>query len=432
MTKRHVEPKLVATAAAFDDFLDDIEGVDRLAIDTEANSMHAYRARLCLIQCSDATRDWILDPLAGFDLDPFFAILEDPDIEKIFHDAEFDILLLSREHDVRLRGLFDTKVAASALGEEQFGLASLVHRRFGAKLDKTQQRSDWGKRPLDESQVRYAAEDTHYLLELASQLVEELDDADAIRWELARAEFRRLKRLRSKEEPKNPDAWLRIKGSNLLAPKELVVLRELWRWRESVAEKRDLPPFKVLGNAQLLAITRARPTDLEGLARIDGVAGRPLERYGAIWVRILESLRDHPGLNRPVEPERSSAERREGREDGEVFERLKRWRKRVADTTRIDASLVLHREVLERVSKLRPRPSTRAELEATGDFEEWRLDAFAEGLLAAIAGQGSGAGDRGSSDRGRRKPANSRAKKNAKTTGRGRAASKPSKRRRSE
>ncbi|MCB9917567.1 MAG: ribonuclease D [Planctomycetes bacterium] len=426
MTKRHVEPKLVATAAAFEDFLDDIEGVDRLAIDTEANSMHAYRARLCLIQCSDATCDWILDPLAGFDLDPFFAILEDPDVEKIFHDAEFDILLLSREHDVRLRGLFDTKVAASALGEQQFGLASLVHRRFGANLDKTQQRSDWGKRPLDESQVRYAAEDTHYLLELASQLEAELDDADALRWELVRAEFRRLERLRSKEEPKDPDAWLRVKGTNLLGPKELIVLRELWRWRESVAEKRDLPPFKVLGNAQLLAIARARPTDLEGLGRIDGVAGRPLERYGSIWLRILESLRDHPGLSRPVEPERSTAQRREAREDGEVFERLKRWRKRVADTTRTDASLVLHREVLERVSKLRPRPSTRAELEATGDFEDWRLDAYAEGLLAAIAGQGPAA-----SDSGRRKPAKARTK-NAKNTGRGRAASKSGKRHRSE
>lgn len=386
MEERQHETRLVADADEFEDFLDAIEGEERLAIDTEANSMHAYRARLCLIQCSTRHGDWVLDPLAPIDFDPFFAVLEDERVTKVFHDAEFDVLLLNGEHDVRLRGLFDTKVVATALGETQYGLASLVERRFGAKLDKSQQRSDWGKRPLEEVQIRYAADDTRYLLDLADELEGRLDASDELRQREVRAEFRRLEGLVAKKEARDPDDWARLKGAHLLEAKERVILREFWRWREAVAEKRNQPPFKILGNAQLLAIARSRPVDVAALARIEGVGGRLLERYASTWLGILTALRDHPGIAKPTEPQRSAEQRKIDREDVEALERLKRWRKAVADERRTDPSLVMHREVLERLSRVRPRPTSREELEVLGDFEAWRLNAYSEALLGVLAG----------------------------------------------
>lgn len=376
--------------------------------------MHAYRARLCLIQVSTEDRDWVVDPLKGLDLDPFFAILEDPKVEKIFHDAEFDVLLLRRSNDVRLKGLFDTKVVATALGETQFGLAALVEKHFDVVLDKSQQRSDWGKRPLDAKQIRYAADDTHYLHELSDILHGRLEESEDIVRHEVEAEFRRLEALAPKADDVDPDAWAKVKGAHRLEPLELRALRDLWRWRESQAERRDVPPFKVIGNAQLLGLSRSRPSDTRGLARVQGIGTRLIERHGATLLRLIRETKDKPGIQMPSAPKRTPQERRERSEDSEVLDRLKRWRKRVAEQRRTDASLVMHREVLERLARLRPRPTSVEELAATGDFEDWRLEAHAEDLLAILADfveAKSSSANQGASASKRKRAAKSRAKK---------------------
>lgn len=376
--------------------MDVIERCDSVAVDTEANSMHAYRPELCLIQVSGGASDWVLDPLAGFDFDPFLAILEDPSVQKIFHDAEFDVLLLGRSHDVRLRGLFDTKVVATAIGEKSFGLAALVEKHFGVALDKSQQRSDWGKRPLADKQLRYAADDTHYLHELRDALEQELEAQQEITRLEVDAEFRRLERLRPRPDESSPDDWVKVKGVHRLQAIEMRVFRELWRWREGLAKKRNVPPFKIVGNAQLLGLARSRPRDMPGVERVQGMRGRLAERHGSALIRIVEANADQPGITRPQAPKRSQAERRRDVADAELLDQLKRWRKRVSEARATDPSLVMHREVLERLSRCHPRPSSREDLLATGDFEEWRLDAHADDLLAIVGAARSG--DSGASE----------------------------------
>ncbi|MEZ5989085.1 MAG: HRDC domain-containing protein [Planctomycetota bacterium] len=375
--------RLVQDARALDAFLDAAGDAEHLAIDTEANSMHAYRERVCLIQVSVPAGDFLLDPLADLDLDPFLDLCEDERVIKVLHDAEFDILLLGREYGVRLANLFDTKVAAVALGRSQVGLAALVEASFGVTLDKSQQRSDWGRRPLDRAQLEYAWKDTHFLLPLRERLLGELEDAPRLVRDEVAGECARLCALDWKRK-EDPLAWRRLKGGSRLDPTQSRALEQLWRWREQEAERRDVPPFKVLPHAAVVAIARRSPKDRRELGQL--LSGRPLDRYGDRLLAVLDKARKKgPLVVEKPKPLRGDARRRADAARA-ALERLKAWRKRQADRRPTDPSLVLNREVMERLVELDPHPADLDELAACGLLEPWRVEAYGEAILAALHG----------------------------------------------
>ncbi|MEM7518210.1 MAG: ribonuclease D, partial [Planctomycetota bacterium] len=156
--------------------MEDLEGQESIAVDTEADSFFSYREKVCLVQVTVEDRDYLVDPLADMDLTPFGKILADPSKEKIFHDGEYDILIFKREYGFDFANLFDTRVAAAALGMQAPGLASVLGEFFGVELDKSMQRSDWGKRPLSDKQISYARLDTHFLIPLRDKMRAELDE----------------------------------------------------------------------------------------------------------------------------------------------------------------------------------------------------------------------------------------------------------------
>ena len=128
-----------------------------IGVDTESNSFYAYTDKLCLVQVTAGEIDYIVDPIAlGEDLKAFNDILADPAFIKIFHAAEFDLMLLKKDLGVEMKGLFDTQVAMTLLQHEKTGLAALIDAYYGIKLSKKEQRSNWGKRPLSEAQLAYA------------------------------------------------------------------------------------------------------------------------------------------------------------------------------------------------------------------------------------------------------------------------------------
>src|SRR5690606_29531 len=131
--------------------------------DTESNSLYAYRERVCLIQLSTRSRDYILDPLIIVDMSPLAPLLADPGVEKVFHAAEYDLICLHRDYGFIVNNLFDTMVAARICGYKAIGLGSLLSEFLGVELDKRHQRDDWGERPLPPDSLRYAQMDTHYL-----------------------------------------------------------------------------------------------------------------------------------------------------------------------------------------------------------------------------------------------------------------------------
>lgn len=222
--------------------------VDRIAVDTEADSLHCYFEKLCLIQLSFDGRDYLVDPLAGSDLSPLAAALADKEI--VLQGADFDLRLLKRSIDFTASRVFDTVIAARLLGIREFSLAALVERYFGVTLKKGSQKANWAQRPLPREMAEYAINDTHYLLPLSYQLEEELRAKGRYDWfeqscERARAQSA-VQRVRDEEE-----AW-RISGAGTLPPRASAILRALWHWRDQEAQAADRPPFHILQNHLLL------------------------------------------------------------------------------------------------------------------------------------------------------------------------------------
>ena len=157
-----------------DTFLASIGSVRRIALDTEGASFHRFVDRIYLLQLSTPDQTAIIDPVPIGRPAGLGRLLEDSGIEIVFHDADYDLRLLWQDYGWHVRNIFDTRVAAQLLGLRAFGLAALLERYFGVKLDKKFQRADWSMRPLSDDMLLYAAQDTRYLLELRDRLTDEL------------------------------------------------------------------------------------------------------------------------------------------------------------------------------------------------------------------------------------------------------------------
>jgi len=167
-------PLLVADEDSLGRLVDALAEHPVVAVDTESNSLHAYRERVCLIQFSTPAADYIVDPIRLLDLNtlaPFFA---NPDQQKVFHAAEYDLICLGRDYRFAFTNIFDTMSAARTLGWPQVGLAAILGTQFGVTMSKKHQRADWKRRPLTPEQLDYARFDTHYLVALRDKQLEAL------------------------------------------------------------------------------------------------------------------------------------------------------------------------------------------------------------------------------------------------------------------
>lgn len=279
-------PLLVADPQTLARLADALRTEPVVAIDTESNSFHVYRERVCLIQVSTPEADFVVDPLA-VDVQPLGPIFCDGR-ETVLHGADYDVRCLKREFGWRLPRLFDTMAAARRLGHPGLGLSALVEAHYGVKLSKSFQRSDWGHRPLTPSQIAYAALDTHYLLPLHAKLSADLA-ARGLADEAAK-EFGRIAAVEPKDKVFDPEGYRRIKGSRELDQQGRAVLRALFLAREDRARSADRPPFKVIGDEALLALARRRPRTEADLTGIPGVTPSVLRGMGQAIMRVMVEL----------------------------------------------------------------------------------------------------------------------------------------------
>jgi ribonuclease D len=310
-----------------------------IGLDTEADSLHSYREKICLVQVSSPDGGWLVDPLAGMDLGEFYASLSRHRI--IIHGADYDLRLLGRHPSFDARDIFDTSIAARFAGLEQIGYAALVGKFFGVTLCKASQRADWGRRPLPPKMEEYALNDVRYLLGLAEILESRLRELGRWEWYLQSRDAM----VQSAREPRERDmenAW-RISGSSKLAPREAAVLRALWHWREAEASVWDRPTFHVISNDRLLDAARAAAA-----GRGVEVHRMPPARHG----RMKETLRsalDLPENEWPVyEPERKP------RPNGaacRLFEELRERRDKIAQELELDPALIASRMTLMSVAQ---------------------------------------------------------------------------------
>ncbi|HET9453522.1 MAG TPA: HRDC domain-containing protein [Gemmatimonadaceae bacterium] len=364
--------------AEVDRFLTSISAVREIALDTEGASYHRFVDRIYLLQLSTRDHSAIIDPLPIGTPDGLGALLESPAVEVVFHDADYDLRLLRQDYGWKVRNIFDTRVAAQLLGLKAFGLAALLERYFGVKLDKKHQRADWSMRPLTRDMLDYAAQDTAYLLELRELLKHELERLGRTSW--AREEFDRLEDTQWAPEDAS-QAFLKMKGARDLTRRELAVLRELVPWRDAIAGAQDRATFRVIGNEQLLAIARQQPQATDALLAIKGVPRGLVESRGAELLAAIRRGVECPEAQLPRFPKAPRWER-----DPDFDSRvtaLKTVRDAAAHRLDMDPGVLCARDRLEAVA--RRNPTSADELEEVTELRRWQRAELGEAFVRALA-----------------------------------------------
>jgi ribonuclease D len=342
-------PIWVNTNQLLEQMVDDLAAQTRVAVDTESNSLHAFREQVCLLQFSSIKTDYLLDPLVLKDLRLLAPIFAAPGIEKVFHAAEYDLICLRRDFGFSFVNLFDTMQAARVLGYPAVGLDRLLGDKFGIKIDKRHQKANWAARPLTKEQIHYARLDTHYLFDLRDLFWRELREKE--RLEFALEDFKRACLVEEQKQRLNGESWERFSGRKDISLRELTILSHLCKWRDGEAENLNRPPYKVVKDDVFVALAKNPPE-----RKVDLSAAGMSERQIRLWGdAVLAAIRR--GMDAPL-VERKQAERKN---DAVLrrLEKLKAWRKNIGLEMNVESDIVLPKPYLGLLSEKPP-----------GSFEE--------------------------------------------------------------
>jgi len=347
-----------------------------IAVDLEADSMHNYQEKVCLIQVSTPPRTVLIDPLAVSDLSPLRPLLANPSIRKIFHAADYDLRSLKRDFDLSVHGLFDTMISAQLLGEERIGLADLLRKYFAVELEKKFQRADWSLRPLPDDMVRYAAEDTRHLHRLVALFEERLTALGRMSW--AEEEFALMEDVRFAENA--GPLCLRFKGAGALPRRDLGILEKLLQWREQEGARLNRPVYKILGNKQLQELAQRKPQDKNGLHGIEGLPPRLVDRYGSVLLTAVGDGLEIPDAELPKFPRQ--LRRAKDPECEDRLKALKQWRQEAAAVYALEPGVLINNVALEALAQVNPR--TTADLDKVPGLKNWQKRELGSALLATL------------------------------------------------
>ena len=314
-----------------------------IAVDTEADSLHAYPEKICLFQFSLPSGDYLIDPLAEIDLDPLWAALEARTL--IMHGADYDLRLMKRIYQFVPTSIFDTMLAASMLGYKQLGLSNLVDLKLGRELEKSSQKANWARRPLTEKMVAYAMNDTRYLQPLAHELANELDVKGRLDWH--EQWCLRLIADCAKVSDPDPDLVWRIKGSRKLTRRALAVLRSIWHWREKQAIQANRPLFFILNHETLLKVSMAAA---EGKNCDKLLPKKWPDTRKEEFLHEVQKGMEIPDADLPKHPPREKRPR-PSKEETERFEKLQAHRDSVASQLEIDPTIIASKATLSSLAQ---------------------------------------------------------------------------------
>lgn len=352
----------------------DLAAQNRIAVDTESNSLHAYREQVCLVQFSTWDTDYVVDPLALVDLSELGPIFRNPRIEKIFHAAEYDLICLRRDFHFQFSNLFDTMHAARILGYPFVGLDNLLAEKFQFEMDKRHQKADWAMRPLTPAQLDYARLDTHFLFDLRDALEKELQEKD--RLQIALEDFARASQVELAEEKGNGGSWKRFSMRKDISSRELTILNELCITRDRIAQHMNRPVFKVVADALLLDVARNLPekdVDLAGL----GLSPKQIRLWGGEILEAVKRGRVAPLVEREQVKRPNDAMVRR-------LQKLKNWRKKVAEELKVESDIILPKIYLSRLSENPPK--SLRELEAVMQASPTRFRQYGEQIFRLLGG----------------------------------------------
>jgi ribonuclease D len=345
-----------------------------VAVDTESNSMYVYRERVCLLQLSTRTADYIVDPLRVADLGLLAELFGNPLIEKVFHAAEYDLLCLRRDYGLTVTTLFDTMVAARICGHRAIGLDRLLNSYLGIESGKSHQRDNWGERPLPDEALHYAQMDTHHLPALRDKLHAELHERGM--WAEALESFAEYADVPLVEHEFDPEGYWRIAIPRSMKRRDAAILRELYLLRDELARERDVPPYRIMGDNVLVTLSEYPPAAVSDLKRVKGLGPSGISRYGTA---ILKAVVRGQKANPPRPPRRPN---RYSPAAAERFTRLRDWRKERADQRGVESDVILGKDTLWAIAERDPQ--TLSDLEGIKGLGPWRFATYGAEILALL------------------------------------------------
>ena len=373
----HTRATYIDTSAALDTAVDRLRAADRIACDTESNSMHAYRGRTCLIQFSTPAEDLLIDPLAIADVGALAPVFADPAIEKVFHAAEYDLICLKRDFDFDVVNIFDTMAAARVCAYQRIGLSHMLEDLLGVHHPKKHQTDDWARRPLPEGYRRYAQMDTCHLLTLRDALYAELAAAD--RLEEANEYFADVTRFEIKSDEFDPDGFWALGRPNSLNGQQVAILRELYILRDELAQSTDRPSHQLITNKTLLQMVKSPPRSLKQLYDVRGLPAWLIRQSGDEFIQAVRHGKASRVGYVPPKPE-SIPQRVVDR-----YGALHSWRRETARARGVESDVIISKDALWEIA--RRKPGSLHELDGIRGLGPWRRKTYGVALLAVLNGR---------------------------------------------
>ncbi|WP_457553651.1 ribonuclease D [Desulfobacula sp.] len=369
--------KFIESDAELKNICDDLLKEKIIAVDLEADSMHCFKEKICLIQIASSSQAFLVDPFEIKEVSSFINLLENHDVIKVFHGSDFDIRSLDRDYQVQVNNLFDTEIACRFLGIKERGLAALLKQNFNVDVDKKFQKADWGKRPVRQEMIEYSVGDVAYLTKLHDIIHQKLLSNGRLSW--AVEEFEIQAKVRYENNHIRP-LFKKFKGAGKMDNRSLAVLENLLQVRLKIAEKKDRPLYKIMANASLMTMANEKPVTIDQMLRIRAISSKQADMYGDLCVEAIvnamelehKALPSYPKIRRP-------------KKDVKVLkkiERLKKMREKVSGSMGIEPGFLLNNAMIASIAF--ENPATIEDLLAIDNLRHWQVETMGENILSCL------------------------------------------------
>jgi ribonuclease D len=362
----------IVTSADLQALVSRLASTPVVGIDTESNNLYAYQGRVCLVQLSTPTQDYIIDPLTIDDMSPFGELLADERIEKVFHGAEYDLVSIKRDYHFIVRNVFDTMYASRMISGQMVGLADLLATYFQVQADKSHQLDDWGVRPLTPESLRYAQMDTHFLPQLHTRFLQSLVELDMLAE--AREIFADIALIDPKDQIFDPEGYWKLFKPHELSKRQIAILAELYQARDELAREEDSPPTKIIENKTLVELAIKAPTNRRELSQLH-LRPQTIRLYADDLLEAIERGQKN-------KPPKQPPTHRVAQPIADRYVALHAWRKELAIQRNIESNMVMTKQVLWNIAHT--CPFTHDELAKIEGIGAWRLAHYGEGILGVM------------------------------------------------
>ncbi|MBI1820462.1 MAG: HRDC domain-containing protein [Nitrospirae bacterium] len=342
-----------------------------IGVDIEGDSLYHYQDKVCLVQISGGEENFIFDPLLLDTIEPLSSLFKNEKIVKIFHGAEYDLISLKRDFGFTILTIFDTVLAARAVGIKAFSLQNLVSLYFNIALVKTHQKANWSKRPISTDQLEYAYKDTSFLAGLYERLVAEVEKKG--RQDQIQEECFLLQERVWEEKEFSSEKYFKIKGAKNLPEGSQKILRELVIAREQQAKDLDRPPFKVISNEDLFLLAKQPPHSLEELKVLFPRQTASVFRNPVFWLKTL-SLGEKSHEPLPLKVKKGGAPPTPAQE--KRFTELKKWRDAQAVEEGVEPAMIISTDVLRSITSRDIHSPER--LSESGLLRQWQIKRYGQ------------------------------------------------------